>query len=166
MSFFVIGLLEFDKDVGYGNLNNKTRELACLALDHSYSLQLGYFHNEYYREFLTKATNKYNISNQKSLEFELADSPYSGSFDEGIYKLQKQLQGDGNNIYTTSLYQFFSELWNKDNIKVAVMIFSYGLYDYNLLKHKTATLNQMFEDMSKYYLKGTEDQNSCYFLKK
>jgi len=46
------------------------------------------------------------------------------------------------------------------------MIFSYGLYDYNLLKHKTATLNQMFEDMSKYYLKGTEDQNSCYFLKK
>ena len=170
MSMFIVGLIQLNISTSDERINRYSKLLSQLALDYDYSLKVGYFHNPYYRNIFERLYKDYKVNFENSIEFELADSPVSGSFDNSLIYFQDECQQQRiycNGLpYNSKFFKFLIQLWKMEFITEMIFVFSYGLYDYDELNHTEASMDEMLKDIWTYYCNGTIDQYSCYIIRK
>lgn len=168
MSYFIIGLLEMNEETRSQQAANYAKDIVGLALSFGYSMQFAHqFQDRFYRYVLDPVRELYKKDLVKTIEFQLSDSPLTGTIDYGLTNFFQEISVHQHATVTQiTLFKFLSSLWEKQYIKSAVFIFSYGLNSFKSLSCKEISFNEMFYDISHEYMEGTGDLNSCYFLNK
>ena len=166
MSYFIIGFLEMNVETRSMQAANYAKEIVKVALSYDYSVRFAHqFEDHFYRYVLNPVRELYDNNSANIIEIQLSDSPLTGTIDYGLTDFYKQIAVQ-QKPSETNLYRFLKELWMKDFINKAVLIFSYGLNSFKSLSRKEMSFDDMFYDILQTFLEGTGDLNSCYIIKK
>lgn len=164
MSFFVLGLLEFDVHSKSKEAFEYAKLLSKQSLSHGYSTQMHYcFEDPFYRHVLDPARKVYEREQSNTIEFELSDSPLQNSFDYGIAEFFDEIILKQQR---TNLGTWLEELWSFPFVKRIVFAFSYGPSTFDALEKRETSVDGMVKHLTAFYQKGMGDQQTLYVLTK
>lgn len=168
MSYFIIGTLELAVETRSQQAYNYAKDIVRLALSFDYSIQFSHhFEDRFYRYILDPVRELYERDSSKTIEFQISDSPLTGSSDYIFNLFYKQISTDQTPIESqTTLLKFMRDLWENQYINRAVFIFSYGLNSFKTLVRKEVMFDEMLSYLTESYLEGIRDLNECFILQK
>jgi len=149
MSYFILGLLEMEDEIRSKKAADNSKIIVKQALSFGYSIQFANrFEDKFYRYVLDPVHELYDRKPIRTIEFQLSDSPLTGTIDSGFLDFyQESYQKE--NFTKTPLYKFLNQLWGNSFIKNAVFIFSYGLNSFQTLKQQEVSFKDIFTDLIK-----------------